>query len=119
MERNECIKNILLDTRKDYPKEMVIHLLKSITAIDNNMPCKIKKGDMITMNIGAKKRPFVIIKVYKEYCYAIPLSSTKDELNLIKTSSRFLNIDGFFSKTITSVSLDYCIKNIYHDFYIK
>lgn len=111
MERNEVIKNVLLDTRKDYTKEMVTHLLKSVTTIEGNMPDKIKKGDIITMSLGAKKRPFVIIKVYKDYCYAMPLSSTKDELFLTETNSRFMSIEGHFTKTITSVSLDYCLKN--------
>lgn len=69
----------------------------------------LRKGDVIAYTLY-KKRPVVIIKVLKNIVYAIPLSSTEDELNLCSYSSRQFK-SGFFSRQIIAIKSDIAKKD--------
>ena len=77
---------------------------------DINKHKYLKKGDVYTAAVGSKKRPVVIAKILDDIVLGIPLSTTKDELNLYKSSSRFFK-DGWFSKQLISASKQYAYDN--------
>ena len=87
---------------------MVKYLINSIN-VEPNIPMYFKKGDIILNEVGYK-RPCVVIKVEKDFLLTIPLSTTKDCLNLCKYKSRFLR-DGFYSKSIVAIKTDYARNN--------
>lgn len=109
MDRDLVIKNILLSDKEEYTKKSVLHYLKAVTSVDLNKPKYIKKGDVIIQNSNIKNRPFVVIKVFKEYCYAIPMSTTKDEYYLTETRSRFWG-EGYFNSSVMAIKHEYCIE---------
>lgn len=85
---------------------MLRHFVTSVT-MEIEPPKYYKKGDVIQFEAGLKPRPCVIVKLEEEIVYAIPLSSTCDEINLCESRSRFFG-RGFFSKTIVAIKTKYC-----------
>lgn len=73
-------------------------------------PNIFKKGDMVSNGVGVKKRPCVVVKVCREMLYMIPLSSTKDVLNMCESKSRFME-DGYFSAGMSVVTVEYAQEN--------
>lgn len=69
----------------------------------------LRKGDVLSSKLY-KNRPIVIIKIDKEIIYGIPLSTTKDELNLCPYTSRQFG-KGFFSKSIICLKKEFCLDN--------
>jgi len=91
---------------------MVKHLINSITSIETKRPVKLRKGDVIVKECftTTKKRPYVLIKVLKEFSLALPLSTTEDSLNLCESDSRFFRV-GFFSNQLVTLKNQDALEN--------
>lgn len=102
----------IIDSQKKemFTKGEVKTFINSVLTADSKSPKSFKKGDVIANGVGAKTRPIVIIKVVGSLLYGIPLSTTKDELNMSESKSRFME-DGYFSKGISVVTFEYAIEN--------
>lgn len=101
--------------KTSYSKSEVQHLINSINSIQSLREPKIdyiKKYDYFLYEsaTNVKSRPFVVVKVLKDTVIAIPLSTTKDALNLIPSRSRILK-EGYFSKQFLTVHKEVAIKN--------
>lgn len=68
-------------------------------------PTKLKKGDVVKIGVALKPRPCVVWKTVGEFIICIPMSTTEDEMNACKFSSRFFG-DNYLSKNlvITTIS---------------
>ena len=114
--KEEIINSIPLNKVTISRKEFV-RLVSSITVGgEENLitliekPKYIKKGDVYVVSVGGKKRPVVVAKVLEDTVIGIPLSTTEDELNLCKSSSRFLG-KGWFSKQLLSSKKTFALEN--------
>lgn len=87
----------------------VKHLISSISFIEDNAPTVLKKGDCVLQQCGPKSRPVILVKILKDIVVGIPLSTTKDELTLCISNSRFRR-DGYFTNQITTMSKEYAKK---------
>lgn len=92
--------------KETYGVAEVKGLIQKVTKHDDVYPLSLKKGDVYSIIIGKKSRPTVIIKVLKDTVLSIPLSTTKDELNLCEYSSRFFG-KGYFSASIITSKSEY------------
>ena len=97
-------------SKPHFTKGEVKGFINSVGGAQFGLPKYLKKGDIISNNVGAKKRPCVVIKVFTDVIYAIPLSSNEDELNLCKSKSRFWG-DGWFSCGIIAMTKTYAMDN--------
>lgn len=88
---------------KNYGYNDVKEILESITHVDTakNRPQQLKKGDVYRVWTGKKNRPVVVIKVTESMVIGLPLSSTKNALNLHNFKSRFFG-EGYFSKAVVT-----------------
>jgi len=111
MLKEDVINEVLNDGNKTYSKEFVVHVLNKVTKIDYYPPKIIKKGDIIISNSAIKKRPNVVIKVFKDYCYAIPMTTTKDAFYLADAKTRFFNRTSYFTNSIILLHIGYCLDN--------
>ncbi len=101
-------------TKATYSAKEVIHLIGQIK-LDPIKPPLIRKGDVFSEKVGAKKRPCCVIKVIGSLAYSIPLSTTQDEQNLIKGKiPRFSpdqGKDSYFSKGIVITPVSVVMEN--------
>ena len=111
------IINSIPPTQVNISRKEFIRLINLVTPdsedipyADINKPKYLKKGDVYIAAVGNKRRPVVIAKILDDIVLGIPLSTTKDELNLYKSSSRFFK-DGWFSKQLISASEQYAYDN--------
>ena len=100
--KSEIIATI--DITKTYIGSFVVQKIKEVDCDDTHLPTVLKKGDVIKLESGIKVRPCVIIKVYKDFVIAIPLTSTENIHNLCVSSSRFFG-EGWFSNTYVIVPI--------------
>lgn len=76
-----------------YNRQQVIDIINQIK-VNKATPRVIRKGDVYIDTYG-KKRPCVVFKVEGEIAYSLPLSTTKDIMNICESSGcRFLNYSG-------------------------
>jgi len=76
-----------------------------------NKPSKLKKGDVLTTYVGAKKRPAVIIKVLKDNTVLyIPLTSTESVHCFVEYSSRFWG-EGCFCNSYGVCTAEFALEN--------
>lgn len=111
------IINSIPPTQVNISRKEFIRLINLVTPdsedipyIEVNKPKYLKKGDVYIAAVGSKKRPVVIAKILDDIVLGIPLSTTKDELNLYKSSSRFFK-NGWFSKQLISARKQYAYDN--------
>lgn len=109
MEIVEVIDKVNSVTTKAFSKTEVIRFLNMVSQKPKNKPSTLKKGDVYVFPIAFKIRPCVVIKVFESYVYSIPLSTTKDELNLCKFNSRFFG-EHYFSNSICITKVENAIK---------
>ena len=109
MNVTEAIASI--DTTKHYNHKEVKALLTqvSFTIRANLGPKVLKRKDVVQFSTGKKLRPCVVIRVENDIVHAIPLSTTKDCINLAKSNDRVFN--GFFAKSIVTIKLDEALKS--------
>ena len=111
MASKQEIHDLIDSTSKtSYTKGEVKSFIQSVGGAQYGRPRYLKKGDVVSNGVGAKKRPCVVVKVDKDFVYAIPLSTTEDELSLCASSSRFFD-NGWFTRGVSVVSTDYAIDN--------
>lgn len=110
--KSEVIEDVEKSIIKHYTKEMVLFKLKSVRAPKPSPPSRLKKGDVFTTNEGgaSKCRPYVVVSVGDRCSLCIPLSTTKDCMNLSESSSRFFG-DGYFSKSFVSFHNSFIMNN--------
>lgn len=112
-----CTKNSVIEKlqNKNYSMAEVRHLIGTITKVETNRPKFLRKNDVI-IRVGSatraeqKRRPYVVIKVLKDKCLAMPLSTTEDELNLCESQSRFFG-NGFFTSHIVTIKIEDALDN--------
>ena len=107
MKKSEVIERI--DPKKTYIGSYVISRINDVSAEDTYMPKYLKYGDVVTVSIGAKSRPAVIIKIIENSVIAIPLTTAKNHNFLMESKSRFLK-DGYFCNSYTVMSKDDAIE---------
>lgn len=104
---------------KNYTKTEVSHLLNSV-CFKLPPPKFFRRGDVIRADT-TKPRPAVIIKIVNNLVYAMPLTSTEDEMNLCPSNSRFFykgDKQMYFSHGIMAFKVSYAMDNflgIYDD----
>ena len=69
-------------------------------------PVSLKKGDVYVSYCGTKKRPCVIVKVFKDFVVGIPLTSGENIHSSVSYKCRFFG-EGFLGKTIDIASKEY------------
>ena len=69
-------------------------------------PVSLKKGDVYVSYCGTKKRPCVIVKVFKDFVVGIPLTSGENIHSSVPYKCRFFG-EGFLGKTIDIASKEY------------
>ena len=84
--------------------------INSISMERKDAPTTLKKGDVYSDVVGAKKRPCVIIKIKNGIVFAIPLTSSENVHNLTSYNSRFFG-EGWFSNTYTITTEDIVKEN--------
>lgn len=104
MTKEEIISRVDSDNPSIAEIKLWIETMSFCKQVDN-----IKKGDVIAYSLY-KKRPIVVIKIVKDIVYGIPLSTTKDDLNLCSYTSRQFK-SGFFSKSIVCMQKEICKNN--------
>jgi hypothetical protein len=108
--KDELLDQLSKNDKGQYSVKEVKHFIRNIKLNRNFEPTHLKKGDIIRI-YTVKVRPAVIIKIDNNIVYCIPLSTTKDELNLCETNSRFFN-NNYFTKCIDVTTYQYAIENI-------
>ena len=109
-------KSIIFDLthspKQSYSPSEVRSLVNSVNMIKEpaRPPLRLKKGDVYVSYVGAKKRPVVICKVIGDIVIGVPLSTTENELNLMKSKSRFFG-DGYFSKQFVTSTYEFAMEN--------
>ena len=103
--KNELI--LSFDTKTQYNGTEVRRRITNAKLSKNEInPIKLKKGDVIYLNEGLKKRPCVVIKNIKDSVISIPLTSSENIHNSgIQFKSRFFG-DGFFGSNFTICHFD-------------
>lgn len=101
--------------KSNYSKSEVQHLINSINSVQSIRDPKVdyvKKYDYFLYEAAtsSKSRPYVVVKVLKDTVIAIPLSTTKDNLNLMPSKCRVLK-EGYFSKQFITVHKDLALRN--------
>ena len=84
-----------IDPTKTYLGNFVIARINEVECDDTHIPDKLKKGDVIVLQTGTKRRPAVVIRVKQDKVVTIPLTSTENIHNLYKGSSRFFGETWF------------------------
>ena len=108
--KSELIEMVSVMSKQQFTKGEVKSFINSVSSRPDEQPSKIKKGDVIYNEMGGKKRPCVVVKVFKDFVFMIPLSTTFDELNLIQSRSRFFK-KGWFTKGVAVSKKEYAIQN--------
>lgn len=111
------IINSIPPTQVNISRKEFIRLINLVTPDSEDLPYSdiskpkyLKKGDVYLASVGSKRRPVVIAKILDDIVLGIPLSTTKDELNLYKSSSRFFG-NGWFAKQLISANKQYAYDN--------
>lgn len=100
-----------------YSLSEVKHLINTVKSAEpsHTLPKMVRKGDVFTYTIGAKKRPVVVYKVRGGLAYGIPFSTTQDEMNLCPAKPSRFFFDhvqsNFFSKGVVVVKVSSVIEN--------
>jgi len=97
-------------SKPSYSKGEVKGFIHSVSNDNIQSPSVFKKGDVILNGVGAKKRPCVVVKVLDELLLAIPLSTTKDAMNICESKSRFF-LDGWLSCGVWAITKEYAKDN--------
>lgn len=84
-----------VDPTKTYLGSFVIARINEVECDDTHIPTTLKKGDVIVLQTGTKRRPAVVIRVKKDKVVTIPLTSTENIHNLCKGNSRFFGETWF------------------------
>lgn len=108
--REDVLEQLITNNKEQYSVKEVKHIVSNIKVTNKFLPTKLKKGDVIRI-YTVKVRPAVIIKILNNIIYCVPLSTTKDELNLCESSSRFFP-DSYFTKSIDVTTYQYALDNI-------
>lgn len=98
------LEHIDLSLKKLYTKGEVKNFINSVSSDAIKTVPYIKKFDVLIIQTHFKKRPVVVVKVMEDVCWGIPLSTTEDCMNLIKSQSRLF--EGYFSKTLVAIPID-------------
>lgn len=101
--REELIQSLSKDK---YTVSEVKHLIKGVKKDRPNQPTKLKKGDILSLNLFGKCRPVIVVKEIKNYCIVIPMSSTEDSLNIHSFNSRFYG-EGYFNMQLLTLKLEH------------
>jgi hypothetical protein len=96
MKKQEVIDSI--DITKTYLGSFVRQKINEVTFDDRYLPKELKRGDVINIFAGIKKRPCVILSIKDNMVIYIPLTSSKNINNLCESKSRFYGV-GHFSNT--------------------
>jgi hypothetical protein len=102
-------------TKATYSAKEVLHLISTVT-LDPIKPPFIIKGDCYFDRIGAKKRPFCVIKVVSDLAYAIPLTTTDNQMVLCEGKMpRFAPNYGlaksYFARSVVAVPINVVQEN--------
>lgn len=73
-------------------------------------PNKIRKGDVISLYVGSKSRPCVVVKVLKDKVVSLPMTSSENIHNITSFKSRFFG-EGFISNDISTCDFDTALTN--------
>lgn len=98
-----------INLEKNYKGSEVAHIVNQVTSIKNDVT-KLKKGDVILQVSGAKTRPAVIIKVFKDRVITIPLTSEENPHSLFKANSRFFG-ESWFCNLYMISTIEYAKNN--------
>lgn len=93
MKKTELIESI--DPIKTYIGSFVRQKINEVTIEDRYMPEELKRGDVVNLFHGIKKRPCVVLSVKEEMVIYIPLTSTTNINNLCESKSRFFGAGNF------------------------
>lgn len=107
--KREVLKIIDEDNRTSFNKAQCKGFVTSVKR-GGDAPSRLKKGDVYGWDGGAKVRPCVIIKVMKHVSYGIPLTTTLDEMVLMRSNSRFFG-NSYYSRAIECAKNDYIFDN--------
>lgn len=107
--KQEVLKTI--EDRTYYGKE-VRHLITSISKTPTlSFPITtVRKGDVFTYDRIDKTRPCVVIKVIKDICIALSMSTTKNWMNLGKFKCRQFG-ENYFNMNMFLVESSYVRKH--------
>jgi hypothetical protein len=108
MKKTEVIESI--DPIKTYLGSFVRQKINEVTIEDRYLPKELKRGDVINVFHGIKKRPCVILSIKDEMVIHIPLTSSKNIHNLCESKSRFYG-DGHFSNTYGICKLETALES--------
>ena len=75
-----------------------------------NCPTSFKKGDVYVSYYGVKSRPYVIVKVFKDFVVGIPSTSGENIHSSVPYKCRFFG-EGYLGKTIDIASKEYVLEN--------
>lgn len=97
MKKSEAIEKI--NPTATYLGSYVIKKIQDITIDDKLIPQSLKKGDVISLDVGHKRRPSVVIRVREDVVISIPLTSQADcKQALFEGTSRFFS-GGWFTNS--------------------
>lgn len=108
MLKSEVIAEVI--PTNTYLGSHVRSLINKVTCEDATKPTHLKKHDVITTYAGVKSRPAVIVKVFKDFVAAIPLTTGNSVHCLSESKSRFFR-DGCFCNMYVIVPLDVAMEN--------
>ena len=104
----------------NYTQAEVKRLIESIDITDSarkeiedlKRPKYLKKQDVYSGAIGKKQRPVVIVKIIKQknIVIGIPLTTTENEMCLIRGNSRFFG-SGYFTNHFVTCRYDVALEN--------
>lgn len=103
----EIITKLSLSIKDTYTKKEVIHIINNISIKPKTQKSfKPRKGDVVGVQYGYKQRPCVIFGTKDDMAYCIPLSTTKDAYNIMKTNDRLFG--EYFGNGIATLPIDKC-----------
>lgn len=108
MKKLEVIESI--DPTKTYLGSFVRTKINEVTIEDRYLPKELKRGDVINVYHGIKKRPCVILSIKENIVIHIPLTSSENIHNLCESKSRFYG-GGYFSNTYGVCKLETALEN--------
>lgn len=109
--KEDVLKSIV---EPQYNTAQVKHLVTSVSmsaTAKNLLPIKLKKGDIISITDSlGKDRPAVVIKVTKDSCICLGMSTTPDQLCFHKCNSRF-NPKSYLTTNLLVLKLEDALIN--------
>jgi len=89
-----------------YSQATVRTLITQLTTVGEGAPSVLKKGDVYKVQVGAKYRPAVIVRVLPTVVYSIPLTHENGEFSILPVDSRFFG-QGYFCNQLLSSTIEY------------